>query len=526
MNYSTAKNKIHWPILLSLAAIKLAIHFFTNSVTNYGLHRDEYLYIAESDHLAWGFMEVPPAISIIGKIARLLFGDTEFAVRFFPALIGAISIIIIGILVKDLGGKKYAQLMAGFAFLISPVFLGSNNLFQPVSFNQFMWLLSALVMVRIVKDIQTRATPNLKNLNPNNWYWLGIVAGLGFLTKYAIVFFFAALIGGLLFTPHRKVFLTKYPYISLGIALLIAAPNLWWQISLDFPILRHMEELRNQQLIHISTKDFLVPQFLAHFATSLIWIAGLIYVFVTEKHRPYRFLGWTYFLVILLLWATSGKDYYTFGAYSMLFALGGIALEDWLGNKSLWLLPVITLLNVLTIPMVLPILPIEQMVDYGKVMKEDLGIVGPLRWEDGSIRSLRQDYADMHGWEEIPQKVAKIYHNLAPEQQQTCLLFAAHYGQAGVMNFYRKKYNLPETYCFNASFVAWANPNMEITCQIDIDDSKQDSSVSFYNIVLVDSIANPYARDPGYIYFKSEPRQDLTPLWRELVHSAQDAAGY
>ena len=524
MNHPTAPNKIYWNILLLLAAIKLALHFFANAITKYGLHRDEYLYISESDHLDWGYMEVPPMLSVIGKVARLFFGDTEFGVRFFPALIGAISIILVGIMVRDLGGKKYAQLIGAFAFLISPAFLGSNNLFQPVSFNQFMWLLSAFVIVRIIKDLPN--FENLASLNTKYWYWLGIAAGLGFLTKYSIVFFFAALVGGLLLTPYRKLFLTKYPYISLGIAFLIALPNLWWQVSHDFPIVRHMQELAATQLVNVSTSDFLIPQFLAHFATTLVWLPGLIYVFMAEKLCPYRFLGWTYLLVILILWLASGKDYYTFGAYSMLFALGGIAWEDCLGKKSLVLIPIITLLNLIAIPMVLPILPIDKMEAYGVYLRDHLGITAPLRWEDGSIRSLRQDYADMHGWEEIPRKAAKIYHSLTPKQQRTCLLFAAHYGQAGVMNFYRKKYNLPETYCFNASFVAWAKADMDISCQIDIDDNKQGESESFYSLILMDSIENPHARDPGYIYFKSKPKRDLKPIWRELVLNARKEAGY
>ncbi|MEM1120677.1 MAG: glycosyltransferase family 39 protein, partial [Bacteroidota bacterium] len=228
MNHPTDTNKIYWHLLLLLAGIKMAIHLGANYLTEFGLHRDEYLYIAESDHLAWGYMEVPPMLSIIGKVARLLFGNTEFAVRFFPALIGAISIVLIGIMARNLGGKKYAQLIAGFGFLISPVFLGSNNLFQPVSFNQFMWLLSAFVMVQIVNTSDLSKFDSLTNSSSGTekakkyWYWLGIIAGLGFLTKYAIVFFFAAMIGGILLTPNRKIFLTKYPYTSLGIALLIA----------------------------------------------------------------------------------------------------------------------------------------------------------------------------------------------------------------------------------------------------------------------------------------------------------------
>ena len=513
------KKQLYWSIIAPLTFLKLAIHLITNITTEYGLHRDEYLYISESDHLAWGFLEVPPMISLIGKLARFLFGDTEFAVRFFPALIGAISIIIVGKLVRDMGGGKIAQFVGCFAFLVAPIYLGSNTLFQPVSFNQFMWLLTASVMVSLINDLE-------KGTASNNWYWLGVVAGLGFLTKYSICFFFLALILGILMTPHRKIFLTKYPYISLLIAFVIAFPNLWWQYTHDFPIARHMEELRETQLVNVSTADFLIPQFVSNFATTVVWLSGLVGVFLLGKLQRYRFLGWAAIFVVFILLMTSGKHYYTYGIYSILFALGGVAWETWLGAKSYIAMVVVGLLNLLVIPQALPILPIEKMEQYGVVLKEKFGLDSFLRWEDGSYRTINQDYADMLGWEEIPQKVAKIYHRLPLEQQRGCMLYAGHYGQAGVMNFYRKKYDLPETYSFNASFVAWVKEDMEITCQIAIEDYLQGESTSFYSSELVDSIEHPYARDPGYIYFKSDPKTDLSPLWKELVQTAKRDAGY
>jgi len=85
MTSSSTTNKVYWQFLIPLAVLKMAVHIFTNTVTKYGLHRDEYLYISDSDHLAWGYMEMPPMLAVVGKIARLLFGDTLFAVRFFPA---------------------------------------------------------------------------------------------------------------------------------------------------------------------------------------------------------------------------------------------------------------------------------------------------------------------------------------------------------------------------------------------------------------------------------------------------------
>lgn len=510
MTTKTNVSPIYWNILLPLAALKLIVHFLTN--TNYGLHRDEYLYLTESEHLAWGYMEVPPMIALIGKIARMTMGDTVFAARFFPALIGAISIILIGIMTRDLGGKKYAQLLAGTAFLLSPAYLGSNNLFQPVSFNQFCWLLSAFWVVKIIRYE-----------SPKFWYYLGITAGIAFLTKYSIAFFFIGLIGGFLLTTHRKVFLTKSPYIALGIAFLIAFPNLYWQFQYDFPVMRHMQDLAASQLVHMSTADFLIPQFTFHFAGTIIWLSGLYFFFRSTK---YRVLAWAFVIVLLLLLFLSGKNYYTIGAYAMLFAGGGVLLEKYLQEKIGRLIPVILILNLPIIPYALPVFSVEKMVSYFAWMRETTGLTSPLRWEDGSIHEITQDYADMHGWEELPTKVAKIYHQLSPEQKEKCMILGGNYGQAGVLNFYRKKYNLPETYSFNSSFVMWVPEDFDIEYQIEIDDNRDMESSYFHQKTLVDSITHVYARDPGYIFFKAKPKMDLRPLWKELVQERKTAAGY
>ncbi|PHN07120.1 glycosyltransferase family 39 protein [Flavilitoribacter nigricans] len=506
-------NKIHWPILAGLSIAKLLIHFSTN--TNYGLHRDEYLYLTQAEHLSWGYMEVPPMIAVIGKLSRLLFGETVFGARFFPALIGAVSILLIGFMVRDMGGKKWAQLLAGTAFLFSPAYLGSNTLFQPVSFNQFCWLLAAFFTVRIIRYG-----------DPKYWYFLGIAAGVGFLTKYSIAFFFLALIIGFLISPHRQVFRTRYPWISLGVALLIALPNLYWQYDLDFPVVRHMQELSSTQLKNVSPLNFLVPQLLFHAAGSLVWIAGLAFLLRSEALRPYRLLGWTFIALITILLLLSGKDYYSIGAYSMLFAAGGIAWERWLGWRSALLIPIIILLNMPVIPYALPVLSIEKMKSYVTHMKDQYGLEAPLRWEDGSIRELPQDYADMHGWEEIPEKVARFYHSLPPEEQAGLMIVAGHYGQAGVMNFYRQKYDLPETYSLNSSFIMWAPERVEFDRIIQIDDVPQSASPYFESIQLIDSIESPYARDPGLIYYETRPKIDVSAGWKTLVENRREEAGY
>ena len=514
--------KIYWNLILGLAGLKLLIHFFGNSLSFFGLHRDEYLYISESDHLAWGYMEVPPMIAVIGKITRSLFGDSLFSIRLFPALVGAATIILIGIMIRDLGGKKYAQFLGCLGFLLSPAFLGSNNLFQPVSFNQFFWFLSAFFMVKIIKRYQETEDVATTQMF---WYLLGVSAGLGFLTKYSIVFFFVALISAIALTPHRRFLLSRYPYISLGIAFMISLPNLWWQYSHDFPVIRHMHELATSQLVNMDASSFVTAQILDHFACTLIWLPGLIFVLFHRSMKEYRFIGLAYILVVGLIGVMSGKDYYTFGSYPMLFAAGGIAWESWIGKKSLWLVPIILLANLPSIPLVIPLLPPKNMQDYGIFMRDRMGLEGLFRWEDGKVRNMRQDYADMLGWEEIPEKVANLYYSLTEEERAKCIIEAGHYGQAGVLNLYKGKYDLPTTYSFNASFISWVPEDLDFEIVIQVDDVKQDDSSYFESVILMDSIENEYARDPGYIYLKSEPKEDLRPIWRELVRERKKKAG-
>ena len=164
-----------WGLITIFVITKLLLHFLTN--TNYEVHRDGLLYIELGKHLSWGYQSVPPSIAVFANLSRLMFGDTVFGIRFFPAIVGAISLILIGIMVKEMGGNKMAQFIALLAFLTSPAYLRSNTLFQPVSFDQFYWLLIAFLIFRLIHTE--------KHVY---WIWIGIATGMAFLNKYSVVF--------------------------------------------------------------------------------------------------------------------------------------------------------------------------------------------------------------------------------------------------------------------------------------------------------------------------------------------------
>lgn len=507
---------LKWDVVILLATLKLALHLLTN--TNYGFHRDEYLYLELGNHLGWGYMEVPPVIAALGKTALLLGGSLS-VVRLFPTLVGVVTIILIGAMVRDLGGKKWAQAFACLAYILSPAFLRSNMLFQPVSFNQFCWFLSALLIVRLIK------TENHKY-----WYWIGLVAGVGFLTKYSIGFFYAAFLAGIILTPHRKWLKTPYPYMAAGLALIIALPNILWQLNHNLPVVQHMSELSQTQLKNVEPLSFLTAQFVMHQAASIIWLAGLIYLFIAKRLANYRVIGWIYLGILLLLLLLSGKSYYTLGAYTMLLAVGGVAVENYLGNRAR--LPnyaMVGLLVILTIPVLpygIPILSTNEMIKYCAYMKDTFSLDGPLYWEDGRIHTLPQDYADMHGWEEMAAKVGRLYHSLSPTEQKSCLIYGGSYSHTSSINYYRGKYDLPEVYSFHGSHLIWAPDSLNFDRQIMIDDVPHTGSPFFESIVLADSIENPNAREPGYIYYLTYPRIDVIKGWAQLARERKQVRNF
>jgi hypothetical protein len=490
-----------WGLITAFVIIKLLIHFLTN--TNYEVHRDGLLYIELGKHLSWGYQSVPPSIAVFADISRFLFGNTVFGIRFFPAIIGAFSLIIIGIMVKEMGGNRIAQFIALLAFLTSPAYLRSNTLFQPVSFDQFYWLLIAFLIFRLIRTER-----------PVYWLWIGAAAGLAFLNKYSVVFFMTAFIISIFFTPLRKWLKSPYPYIGAGIALLIALPNLIWQYMHDWPVVTHMRELAETQLIHVRIDIFLLEQLMMNIPAVIIWIPGLIFILFTREGKSYRILGLIFLFTLAQLIILRGKPYYSLGLYPMLFVFGGFALVRWLQHKLVFARYVVIAINLiialLVLPVSLPVLKPEQFIRFTQIT----GTENTQRWEEGEYHELPQDYADMIGWEELAQIVSDAYYSLTPAERERCTIFANNYGEAGAINFYGKKLGLPPAISFHDSYLLWAPDSIPGDCFIKVGES-DDVIEMYHDVQIVGRISTPYAREHGVpVYLFKNPKTDFSNYYR------------
>lgn len=472
---------------LILATCKFLLPFLLQS-GEYELHRDEYLYLAEAGHLSWGYMEVPPLLSLLAWISSL-FGNGFFWVKFWPALFGALTVWTTCSIVRETGGKNFAQFLAGLC-MICGVYLRINFLFQPNFLEVYWWTLLAWLLVRFTHTIA-----------PKYLYLAGLVTGLAFLSKYSILLFAAGIAIGLLFTPLRRAFTKRHIYIAAFIALVIALPNIIWQYSHAWPVIYHMKELRQTQLVNVSSFEFLRDQFLMHLPSCFVWVAGLYYLFFDRRGRKYRFLAWIWLTVIVLLIISSGKNYYSLGAYPMLFAVGAVAIEQWWASGFIWLkyaIPAVTLaIFILLIPILLPVWKPEKLAAYYKGLGG--AVESSLRWEDLEIHPLSQDFADMLGWKEMTAKVEKTYAAIPDSMKGRTMVFCWNYGQAGAIKYYGKG-KLP-VHTANASFLFWMPEKYQVKNMILVSEAggKEDDALTRYfsRVSVVDSVTNKFAREAG-----------------------------
>ena len=235
----TKKNSI----LFGFIIMKFILQWFVLS-SEYELQRDEFLYLDQANHLAWGYLSVPPVTSWISFVIQIL-GNSMFWIKFFPALYGVLTLVVVWKAIEMLNGNLYA-LILGAAGILFSVLLRLNTLYQPNSLDVLCWTTFYFVAILY---LDTRKSKWL--------FFASIVFAFGFLNKYNMVFLLAGLVPAILLTSQRTLFKKKALYLALLIGLLLILPNLVWQYQHDFPVIYHLRTLRETQLVNINPLDFL-----------------------------------------------------------------------------------------------------------------------------------------------------------------------------------------------------------------------------------------------------------------------------
>jgi 4-amino-4-deoxy-L-arabinose transferase-like glycosyltransferase len=487
-------------VLILLALARLALHTLTNG--QYGFHRDELATIDNARHLAWGYVAYPPVTPFIGRLALELFGPSIAGVRLFSAMAQSLGMVIAGLMARELGGTRMAQIVAALAVAIAPLSLIQGALFQYVSFDYLWWVLIAYLVFRL-----------LKSEDPRWWLGIGAVIGLGMMTKYTLAFFVAGVAGGVVLTNARRYLASPWLWGGVVLSLLIFGPNMIWQTRHNFISLEFLSSIHARDIEIGRTQGYLIEQFIvsANTFTIPLWIAGLYYYFFKPEGARYRMLGWMYVIPFVLFLVTQGRSYYLASAYPMLIAAGVIVWESWLSEQAAGRARLIRGLTwgalavgaLLFVPIMLPVAPINS------------GL-----WDLAS--QVHDNFVEEIGWPELTETVADIYLDLPAEERPRSAILTGNYGEAGAINLYGPAYSLPQAISgINSYWLrGYGDPPPETLIVLGF--SAESAGRYFASCNLAGHVTNRYGveneetRFHPDIFVCREPRQPWPALWESL----------
>lgn len=455
----------------------------------YELHRDEFLHLDQGKHLAAGYLSVPPLTSWFSWLILQL-GHSEFWVRFFPALFGALTLVLVWKAVEELKGGIFALVLGAICVLFSAL-LRLNILFQPNSFDILAWTFVYFCVLKYCSR------------EKNKWIWLAVTGfAFGILNKYNIAFQLLGLLPALLMTKQRSLLLKPAFYWALVPAFIILFPNLYWQYKNGFPVIHHMQELSNTQLVNVSRTNFLKEQLLYFIGAFFVLMAGLLSLVMYTPFKKYIVLLYGFIFTMVLFLYFQAKGYYAIGLYPIFLSFGAVWFETWTskGWKKYVIRPVLIIIPLLLfIPMIERAFPVQsprQIVADTRLQKK----LGMHRWEDGKDHVISQDFADMQGWKELAAIVDSVY-TLIPDKEHT-LVRCDNYGQAGAVNYYSKFPHI-NALSYNADYIFWFPENVQWKNLIlvkeadDEDPQLNDERPYFDTIFLAGKIKNEFAREKG-----------------------------
>ena len=487
-------------ILVTLALAGMLIHILLNG--QYGFHRDELDFIMNARRLDWGYVSYPPITPFLARIGLELFGESLRGLRVLPAVAQGIAMILAGLMARDMGGKRHAQILAAFTVFIAPVSLMGGTVIMYFAFDYLWWVVVAFFTLRLLATDDAR-------------YWLGIGAGigLGMMTKYTMAFWVIGLIIAVLITDARKYLRSKWLYFGAALALLIFLPNLVWQIQHDFIALEYLSFIHARDIRWGRADDFLVNQLIETtnpFSLPL-WAAGLSFCLFGASMKRFRPLGWMFIVTFVLFLVNRGRSYYTAPAYVMLLAAGAVWFESWLGGRRenarrlgsglLWGMQAIGCL-------------------IGLVLMKPIAPINSPLWEITS--SVNEEVTEMVGWQELTAQVAGIYQSIPESEKKRTVILAGNYGEAGALDLYGNDYGLPPMISGANSLWqrGYGEPDPQTVIAVGFESSY--AQTFFSSCTYSGKVTNRYqvkneeSTHHTSLFVCREPRRPWREMWQEM----------
>lgn len=451
-------------VLSAVSALLLVAHFLVGN--GYGFHRDELQFLDDARHLQWGFVPYPPLTSFCGRVAIAMFGVSVQVFRLPAAVVDAVSLVLAGLMARELGGGRVAQV--GALLLCFPIALVMSSLMQYVSFDMLAWSVMILSTALVLRTGDERF-----------WMGAGVGLGLGVLSKYAIAFPLVSLVVGIVLLPSQRRHLkSRWFWVGALIAAAIAAPNILWLVR------HHFITLQMEHSIHL--RDVRIGRAQGYFSDQLRFmmfglpfaVGGLVALLRSPR---FRLLSVFYVGPLVLFALIKGRGYYLLPAYPVLYAAGAVGLEKWLSARKRAVRGVV----------------------YGAVVAAVLAEVGAVAWSGLPIwrpgsaawrwqMKNNDDMANEVGWPEFVAQVAAVRDTLTPEERGQYAVLTENYGEAGALALYGPKHGLPVPISTVNDFHDRGYGPFEPQTLIVVGGRLEDERVFFESCSVVGEVQLPY----------------------------------
>jgi dolichyl-phosphate-mannose-protein mannosyltransferase len=474
-------------LLFGGAAIGIiALHLATNGTL--GFHTDELYYLACGRHPAAGYVDFPPLVPLLARVETGLLGVSPWTLRLLPSLLGGFLVALCGAYVRRLGGSLRLQAIALLSGIAAPFLLGSNWVFQTVTFDQVTWMLSMYWLLCLVLDRR-----------PRYWILLGITLGIGLEVKYTIVGLILGIVIAVLLTPSLRTELrTRYPWVAAGIALLIWAPNLAWQAVEGFPTLVYIANHRGGSGGPVT---YLVELGVYFFFLLPLWLAGLVSLFRSRQLRPIGFAC----LVPLLLFLFVGKSYYAAGTVPIAVAQGLMAISRIERPK---------LRSGLAIAVV-----VASVLEFVTFFLLVVPVTPPSRIHATRLDTVNSVFADSVGWDSISDQVTTIYGNLPASERGNTVIISAYYGVPGALDVYARPSARPVAVSPQLSDYYWLPDHLTATDALMVDYQPSQVAWMCTSPTLVAHLTVPYGvkgLEQGAPVTFCQLKKPIPEIWGQL----------
>lgn len=504
------------PVLVAFGAAKLLVQITITLLSiraGYGIFRDELYYLVCGHRLAAGYVDQPPLVALQARVTELLFGYQHLVLfRLLPYLAGVLTVVLTGLLAQALGGNRKAAALAMLAVLSAPVYLATQSFLSMNAWDPVFWMGAVLALVHLLT--RSKATPW--------WIVLGASIGLGLENKSSAIFLIAAILLALVATPARRLYREPGLLLAVGITLLLAMPNLWWQFAHGFPTLEWLRDVQHSDKdVLLSPVRFLLAQVLMLSPMHiLLWLPGVAWLLIAPAARPWRAVGVLFCVFLGIMGALHAKDYYLAPIYPVCFAAGAVCWFQWAGHSRArhWIIggyaSIITAFIAISSPFAVPVLAPQTFMRYAAFMHFE-----PIESEQHTPTPLPEFYGDQLGWASLADEVARVYRALPANEQRLTGVFAENYGQASAINILGRPLGLPVAISGHQNYWLWGDHGYTGKEMIVVTDAKPASMADVYRACTVAAHqTSPYTMpwEQRYIYVCHDRYKSYASDWAAL----------